>query len=189
MLRLVMTILVLAVLVGCTGQNVPPTVTPPLPTLAGQAEATAQPDVTSDPAQLVRPTLPPTWTPEAFDATPTFVPFVTLTPDGTLDALRALPTLAGCGGFVVDYARTPQIYQHQQSLTVYWGAATGAAVYRVSLFDTTGQLIFGDTTRETSYTFPGNLFVYGNFYGWDVRPNDSAGIQFCMPIGEDLTGQ
>jgi hypothetical protein len=143
---------------------------------------------TSDPALLERPTLPPTWTPD-LQPTPTITPFLTLTPDGTLDALRALPTFPACGGFVVDFSRTAQVYRHQQPVTVAWGAAAGVDIYRVTLFDISGEVIFADATRDTTFTFPGNLFSFGNFYGWEVRPFDSTGIQYCMPIGDDLTGQ
>lgn len=175
------------VLAGCTGQ-VPPAATPAPPTV-GDSAPTTPPDVpTSDPGLLVRPTLPPTWTPD-LQPTPTITPFLTLTPDGTLDALRALPTFPACGTFVIDYSRTAQVFSHQQPVTVAWGAAAGADVYRVSLFGTSGEVIFADATRDTTFTFPGNLFFFGNFYGWEVRPFDSTGIQYCMPIGDDLTGQ
>jgi hypothetical protein len=120
--------------------------------------------------------------------TSTIPAFVTLTPDGTLDALRALPTFAACTTFAVDSSVTPQTFLHQQPVTVAWGAAEGASFYRISLFDLTGRAIFADSTRDTRYTFPAELFVFGNFYGWEVRPFDVNGIQYCMPIGSDLKG-
>lgn len=179
-------LLIVALLAGCDGQAVP-TETPALPPLADSTPE-ASPASTSEPVLLDRPTLPPTWTPD-LQPTPTLTPFLTLTPDGTLDALRALPTFPACGGFLVDFGRTAQVYTHQQPVTIAWGAAAGADTYRVTLFNTSGQSVFADTTRDTTYTFPGDLFFFGEFYGWEVRPFDSAGIQYCMPIGDDLTGQ
>ena len=178
-------LLIVGLLAGCSGQAAP-TETPAPPT-AADSTPEAAPAATNEPV-LDRPTLPPTWTPD-LQPTPTLTPFLTLTPDGTLDALRALPTFPACGGFLVDFSRTAQVYAHQQPVTVAWGGAAGADTYRVTLFDTSGQSIFADATRDTTYTFPGNLFFFGEFYGWEVRPFDSTGIQYCMPIGDDLTGQ
>ncbi len=185
-MRVWLLIVIVGAMTGCAGQEAA-TNTPAPP---AQENATLVPTegAATDAPTLVRPTLPPTWTP-GIQPTPTLAPFVTLTPDGTLDALRALPTFPACGSFVVDLSRTPQVFAHQQPLTVVWGAAAGADVYRVSLFDVSGQTVFVDTTRDTSYTFPGSLFFFGGYYGWEVRPFDSVGIQFCMPIGDDVTGQ
>jgi hypothetical protein len=123
---------------------------------------------------------------QAETPTPTLI---TLAPDLTLQALQALPTLPACEGFTYDRETTPRTFVLGQPVTISWGAAQGAANYRVTLYNAAFQPLLSDLVSGTSYTFPNTVFVAGGRYGWDVRPFDSLAVQFCIPIGGELYEQ
>jgi hypothetical protein len=183
--RLLLSLSMLA-LVACaappapTATPVPPT-DPPLPPTT--TSPSAESAVTNLPVE--RSTLPPTWTPELLETlTPTEV---TLVPDLTSEALRFQPTLAACEAFVFNRDTTPRTFTLGQPVNLAWSAPLGAASYRVTLVDQTLAPLFVETTTATSYTLPAELFQFGGIYGWDVRPLDINGVQFCLPIGGELT--
>ena len=189
-MRLLYLLALLLLLAACT--------TPPAPAatpLPPTDPAAAPPSETPLPAgdvptnmPIERATLPPTWTPpvdvNADTPTPTEV---TLVPDLTSEALRFQPTLAACDAFVFDRNTTPRTFRLGEPVTISWGAPFGAARYRVSLLDQTLAPLFVQNTTATTFSFPANVFQFGGLYGWEVRPLDLNGVQFCLPIGGELT--
>jgi hypothetical protein len=161
-----------------------PTVTPMPPSATPRSEVISTQGPTATPVE--RATLPPTWTfvPTQPTATPTlFTPVY----DPTNETLKAQPTLAACATFVEDRERTVRLFESYAPVTVYWGAAQGAVQYRVTLYDINYVAVVSQITRDTEYTFPAELFTPGAIYGWEVRPYDGLGNQFCLPIGNDLS--
>ncbi|MCC6612738.1 MAG: hypothetical protein IT320_04620 [Anaerolineae bacterium] len=176
--------LLLLAIAACAPQAAPTATPSPVPTEvpAPTEDVTPAPTMTAVP----RPTLPPTWTP---DFLPTATPLVgTLRPDETNVALRAQPTLPACATFAEDREQTPRTFVAGEPLTIYWWAAQGAIRYRVTLYDAALHPLMSEVTSETQYTFSGDYFELGNFYGWEVRPFDSIGAQLCLPIGDDVEG-
>ncbi|MCL4249139.1 MAG: hypothetical protein KJ065_13410 [Anaerolineae bacterium] len=170
-------------LAACAPQAAPaptPSPAPPSDTPTPAESATRAPTMTP----LVRPTLPPTWTP---DFQPTATAIVgTLRPDATNEALRGEPTLAACASFSEDRERTPRTFSAGEPLTIYWNAARGANRYRVTLYDASFQALLSENTDETSFTFAGDFFELGSYYGWEVRPYNALNEQLCLPIGGDV---
>lgn len=164
-----------------------PTATPIPPTEPAVPPTEIAPPVESALTNLPveRGTLPPTWTPVLLETlTPTEV---TLVPDLTSEALRFLPTLTACESFVFNRDSTPRTYTLGQPVTITWSAPLGAASYRVMLLDQSLVPLFVETTTATTYMLPAELFQFGGIYGWEVRPLDINGAQFCLPIGGELT--
>lgn len=162
---------------------------PTLESLPTAIPTTAVPTVDATIAPTVpraRPTLPPTFTPTATEtetATPT--PTLAITPTFFNPPVELPP---GCETFLVDDASRSIRFNLGESPTVSWAAATGAIRYRLTLAELTGRILT-DTIyiAETTYTFPGELFEQGRFYGWDVYPINEAGDQMCFIQGGELT--
>lgn len=175
----------LALLASACASPPSPTATPSplLPSDTPQAAVVGTPAPSVTP--VTRATLPPTFT--ATPETPTTTPTLhTPVLDLTNEALKTLATLPACASFTPDRSRNPITFTAGEAVTVYWGAAQGAAQYRVTLFDINYVALLTEVTRETSFTFSADFFTLGAVYGWEVRPYDSLGVQMCFPIGDEL---
>ncbi len=180
MRMLLLSIVLLITAAACGSQPEPiATSTPPLPTAEPQIEQATAPPPPS------RPTLPATWTP-FFE--PTLTPITGLPrANATNQYLLALPTLATCSTFTVDFERTPKTFTAAQPVTVYWLPAMGATSYRITLYNANFEMLLTRTTEATEFTLPGEFFLLSEIYAWEVVPYDALGIQFCLPIGGELT--
>lgn len=159
-----------------------PTTVPTTEVPAQSVEVTPNATPTSP---LVRPTLPPTWTPppsetplptetETLPATPTF-----------FQPTAALPE--GCNTFQIDFERSAREFRLGTAPTVSWVAVPESVRYRVSLRTISGVVIQDDIyIAETQYTFPADLFEQGVQYGWEVYPINSLGEQMCFQRGGEL---
>lgn len=194
-------LIVMIVLAACGQQSAAPPVPP---------SATAQPASVNRPTDtpastatpLVRATLPPTWTftpggiltdtptptatntpmpTDTFTPTPSNTP--TVTPNATNAFLRAQPTNAACAEFAINGELTLPTFAAGSAPTLYWFPAEGAAAYRVWLYDTNMVTLLDETTPETDFTFPADLFVFGERYVYEVAPLDADGVQFCASGG------
>ena len=183
-LNIVLMLLVLA-MAACAPQAVP-TATP----LPVSPSATDEPAESATPAPTITPltraTLPPTWTP-GFLPTSTEIEG-TLRIDPTNRALRLQPTLPACASFTEDRERTPRTFAAGEPLTIYWNAAPGASRYRVTLYDASFRPLLAENTSATSYTFSGDFFELGSYYGWEVHPYNAIDEQLCVAIGGDVEG-
>jgi hypothetical protein len=165
---------VMLTIAACVPRVAPPTQAVILVT------ATPGPTVTlaPSPTPLTRRTLPPTWTPSVFTATPDLV---------------ALPREATnvpevCSEFSLDFNQNLPSFTLGFEPIIYWFRALGAPLYRVRLYDPSGALIFADDTASDSYTFGADLFTLTETYAWEVIPMDEARNQLCQAIGSILVG-
>lgn len=167
-----------------------------------QPEATAiptLPSVTAEPAvedahlaptatEIVRATLPPTWTPEPLpSATPTAAPVPTI--DVTTEFMMAQPTLPACAAFDIDRERSAEAFTLGTSPLVAWQAVLAAVTYRVTLYDGNFNVLHEQDVLTTQHIFSADLFRYDDFYFWEVRPLDRFGGQICLPRGGRLVPQ
>lgn len=186
--------IVFIVLVGCTAQpdglpTLMPSVIPAATVLSSSTPEAAETLIATDaPTNIpaARATLPPEWT-----ATPapsnTPVQQIQATAAEPVVADTAIPTLAACGTFVVDYDRTELTHMPDQSVTVAWTAVSGASRYLIQLVSSTGtELWFGYTT-ETFFEFPPERFRPGEIFGWNSYPEDSLARQMCNAVGNAIT--
>lgn len=174
------------VLAACSGE-VQPTAVPF--TSTPQPSATPQPTLPDapTPTELLRATLPPTWTP-IFSPTP--VPSATPSPVPTFDMVNAMlltsPTLQACSMFSIDLARTATTVDRTGNNRVTWMPVDGAVAYRVALYSEELVTLFATIVGETHFDFGGSLFQPLQSYFWEVRPLDRSGAQLCAAIGAVL---
>ena len=196
-----------SVLLGAcsTQQATPPTVTwTPIPPTETASEVPS-------PTQIVRGTLPPTWTLEisytpsitptstvtltpsrTFTPTRTFTPSLTAsqtytpTPDLTNQALLSQPLAEVCTDFSADPTRDEGSFTFGTAPTIYWTEVETAAAYDLRLFDSNRVTVASDTTTDTEYTFDAALFNPNGFYGWEVSPLDADGVPICPARGSIL---
>jgi hypothetical protein len=179
------------------------------------AAATRRTEVTSEaatevpsPTELVRSTLPPTWTPVLSytpsitptasitltpsitptpSLTPTVTPTVTLTytptPNMTNAFLLSQPLTPECADFGVDTTRTQRQFPSGTQPTVVWTPVESAVAYQIRLYDPNQTTIASETTIETEFTFDADLFELNQLYGWEVAPLDADGVQLCPARG------
>ncbi len=160
------------------------------------------------PTQLVRGTLPPSWTPIfswtptktltpsitptftatytaslTYTASNTFTPSWTPTPNATNIALQNQPLAPECKAFGPDPLKNPRNFTVTTAPAVSWTPVSTAAAYLVRLYDNNHTTLLTQTTTETSMTFPADLFTISTSYAWEVAPVDSDGIQLCPARG------
>lgn len=163
------------------------TAVPTLP--AATVEPTAEDGgLAPTPTEIVRATLPPTWTPEPLpSATPTTAPLPTI--DVTTEFMMAQPTLPACAAFDIDRERSAEAFTLGTSPLVAWQAVLAAVTYRVTLYDGDFNVLHEQDVLATQHIFSADLFRYDSFYFWEVRPLDRFGVQICLPRGGRLVPQ
>jgi hypothetical protein len=196
--KLLPALVMIALLLAACGTQSSETLPTLMPTPGG-AVATDTPMQATEPPTpepLIRPTLPPTWTPESGvgggdqsssdSGLPTPTPeSLNQPPQGATD----IPTLVVCGTFVADRNRSTSTFTTGAQPQIFWSNVETAFRYRIRLLDSTGAQLFEDFSLEPSYTFPANLFEKGKVYGWSVYPEDSLGQQMCSERGAELLPQ
>ncbi|MDX2140452.1 MAG: hypothetical protein SF123_20380 [Chloroflexota bacterium] len=182
MVRNATLLLVLTLLLAACGGQAAPTTTPVPPTLPVPTVELPPEPVVPQPTVFL-PTLPPTWTPIV---TPTvFAPEIDL----TNAALLVQPTNAVCTGFLSDRAQSARFFGLGQPVVVVWTPVPTAASYRVTLFDRGARALWFDLTTDIRITIPGEFLVGDSLFGWEVRPYDAAGVQLCLPVGDEIALQ
>jgi hypothetical protein len=161
-----------------------------IPTLPPVIVEPAVEDAHSAPTatEIIRATLPPTWTPEPLpSATPTTAPVPTI--DVTTEFMMAQPTLPACAAFDIDRERSAEAFTLGTSPLVAWQAVLAAVTYRVTLYDGDFNVLQEQDVPTTQHVFSPDLFRYDDFYFWEVRPLDRFGVQICLPRGGRLVPQ
>jgi hypothetical protein len=135
---------------------------------------------------VVRATLPPTWTPEATEATEAVLPSPTVDP--RLAKLRFDPTaIASCGQFSADLSRTQTTVTLGSPVQLYWFPAKNTSVYEVTVYGPDSGVVGVQRTSDTTLTLRPSLFRgYNQPYAWVVIPYDANGNPICLPRGGDL---
>lgn len=182
MVRNASLLLLLTLLVAACGGQVAPTSTPVPPTLPPPTAELPSEPATLQPTVFV-PTLPPTWTPVVIPTV--FAPEIDL----TNVALLALPTNTACAGFLSDRTQSAQFFIMGQPVVVVWTPVPTAARYRVTLLDRGARALWFDVTTDIRITIPGEFLVGDSLFGWEVRPYDAAGVQLCLPVGDEIAQQ
>ncbi|MCU0481148.1 MAG: hypothetical protein MUE54_08045 [Anaerolineae bacterium] len=191
-------------LVGCTTEeDTGPLPTQPFevidsPVIAPDTTSDVVVDMTATPASATNTPqgpqpLPPTWT-----ATATFSivipPTLTLAPTvdigATMLASSPVPEATsnpGCLTFNLDPARTVNTVTLGNSPTLAWTAATGAVLYRVYVYDISGQnQLHEELVETTTITVNPDVFRAAGTYVWTVAPLDPFGIQMCIELGDAI---
>ncbi|MBL8154792.1 MAG: hypothetical protein JNM70_11465 [Anaerolineae bacterium] len=180
-------LILVLLLAACSSQSEAdlPTLIPTPGGVEAAVTATTLPPTEPAPTQasIVRPTLPPTWTPAVMPTEPDVQ--ATMTPV-VLPTGIPLATLEACGTFLVDLERSTSTFKLGESPVVYWSPAANALRYRVSVIDEFGQELFMDYAIDATYAFPADLFKAGKRYGWVVYPEDNIGRQMCFQQGGEL---
>lgn len=190
-------------LVACTTEeDTGPLPTQPFEVIDNQgvvpADATTDTSVDTPPTpapatntpQGPRP-LPPTWTPIptisiVIPPTETFAPTADI--GATWIASSPVPEATsnpGCLTFNLDPSRTVNTITLGNPPTLAWTAATGAVLYRVYVYDISGQnQLHEELIETTTITVNPDVFTSVGAYVWTVAPLDPFGIQMCIELGD-----
>lgn len=191
MLRWALMVVMIGVLVGCGAQPTEelPTVVPldSSPTVEGEltpVDVAPVGDASATP--LRRPTLPPPMATETPTPTATTTSTATPAPSATPVFVFATPN-PDCVAFDVVYEQSTVSFEIGASPRAVWTPINGAQLYRLALRMSNGFVVNENIyVAETTYSFPPDLFVEGQTYGWDVYPINSAGDQMCFAVGAEL---
>ena len=158
-----------------------------LPTIAlidGQTPVIADDNTASVDATLppgVRATLPPTFTPASADEVtqqPILIQstnFVPVTPSDE------------CVDLLVLFEQSESEFLVDTEPTVAWTGLPSARQYVLRLYNTTTlSLIRQFNVRETRFTFDADLFELGQYYAWEVYPENSESRQYCQKVGTEF---
>jgi hypothetical protein len=168
------------------------------PNTVPDATADTSVEITSTPASATNTpqgprALPPTWTATAtfsinIPPTETFAPTVDI--GATWMAASPVPEATsnpGCLTFNLDASRTVNMITLGNSPTLAWTAATGAVLYRVYVYDETGQRqLHEELVEATTVTVNKDVFPAIGIYVWTVAPLDPFGIQMCIELGDAI---
>lgn len=157
------------------------------PVDASETPAETQPPVATS-APIVRPTLPPTWTPEPEPTeTPTQPPAPTATSFVPAPVTGNDPNQSeACLNYRVDFEAVTREFRLGSSPTIAWTPVDGVGLYRVYVIDEFENQIFFDLITETSIQIPAETFSVIGTYGWSVEPLDPVGIQMCTARGGEI---
>lgn len=169
----------------------------PLPTLAPVEPTPTQEEIVEEAATplptataFVRATLPPTWTP-----TPSPTPTSAADGGGTGSRETATPFVPAtlnpaCGTFGPDRAEMDTEFAVGDSPRIAWTGVDGAALYRVTITNETGFVVFDGLVEDATFLDVNpDVFAQVGPYGWDVIPLDPFGIQMCFGRGDMLLAE
>lgn len=180
----------LLLLVACDQtEDSSPTATaePPTPTQEALVDTPVPPPTATE---FVRPTLPPTWTPEP---TRTLIPAggaSTAEPENAGEPAFAPATInPACGTFGPNRAETDTEFRMGNSPRIAWTMVDGAALYRVVIINEGGLEVHNVLVEDTFLDVNPDVFAQAGAYGWDVVPLNGFGEQMCIGRGDMLLAQ
>lgn len=194
-MKRIIVLLLVMILAACGSSNDDGDETPALPTrfevATATVEATEAPveEASSEPVAsntpLPRPTLPPTWTPEA-EATAT----ITQLPPTATAFIPSGDTTSqseACLNYRVDFDVATREFRLGSSPTIAWTPVEGVGLYRIYVIDEFENQIYFDLVTETTVVIPAETFTYVGLFGWSVEPLDTVGVQMCTARGGEFT--
>lgn len=175
----VLLLLLMVFVAACQGDDPAPTNTPVPPTPVPEQpieEATSTEIPTQRP--LVRETLPPTWT-----QTPTNTPLPPTPTDTPAPTIEIASPPEACNDFGPNIENSSEEVTLGEDATIAWFTIAESPLYWVVVTNESGFQVFERYVEEGELRIPADVFATATRYGWEVRPLNDVGEQFCRGTG------